>query len=129
MSDPNAFLRESRMSTFPAAQFGKIGDSHGGTISAPPKLVDNQFGRSLVLELTNPSYPEGGVTLWVKAGQMAAAMADASHGEIAEGGKLQVTLTEQRDTGKGNPLNIYEVRYEAPVAKVDVGSIFGDQGQ
>jgi hypothetical protein len=124
----NTFLRESRMSGYPAAAFDKVGDAYAGTVTNQPHVIENQFGQALVIELANPAYAEGGVTLFVKQGQMASAIADAcgDHG-LTEGGKLMLTLTDLRDTGKGNPLKVYEARYEPPVAKVDVSSLFGDR--
>jgi hypothetical protein len=128
MSDPNTFLRESRISPYPNASFDDVGDTVAGVIGAPPKIVDSQFGPALVVELVNTVYSDGGITLWIKKGQMASAVDNAchDHGGLAEGGKLSVTLTELRDTGKPSPLKVYEARYEPPQAKVDVGSIFGD---
>lgn len=125
--DPNEFLRQSRISGFPNAKFDRLGDSVSGTIKGAPRVIDSQYGKALVIDLVNEQYPEGGITLWVKAGIMASALADAvGDGRLEEGGRLQVTFSGERDTGKPSKLKEYDVRYEAPTPAVDVNSIFGD---
>jgi hypothetical protein len=129
MSDPNQFLRESRMGRFPNARFENVGDSVTGTIVGLPHVVESQFGPALVVDLANEAYPGGGYTVWVKQGMLGAAVADAvgDHG-IAEGGRLQIVFTGTRDTGKPSPLKEYEATYEPPQAKVDLNSVFGSNG-
>jgi hypothetical protein len=125
--DPNEFLRQSRISGYPNAKFERLGDTASGTIKGTPRVIDSQYGKALVIDLINDQYPEGGITLWVKAGIMASALADAvGDGKLEEGGKLQVTFSGERDTGKPSKLKEYDVRYEAPTPAVDVNAIFGD---
>jgi hypothetical protein len=119
------FLQSQLGGRFPAAQFPNKGGGVAGTIMGTPRVVDTQYGRRMIVDLDNPS---GGVTLWVKEGTMGAAVskavADAGEKTLAEGGKLAVIYTDDKDTGKGNPLKMYEARYEPPAKGVDVGSIF-----
>jgi len=129
MSDAvNQFLKESRAGRYPNAVFDKPGTTVTGTIVGVPRIVTSQFGDALVVDLANPAYPDGGVTVWIKQGMAGAAVADAvgDHG-LAEGGVLTLKFTGERDTGKGNPLKLYEAHYVPPVASVDVASIFGQQ--
>jgi len=125
MSEVNDFLRESRMSKYPNATFERVGDSITGVVASPPRIIDSQFGKALVVDLANDSYSEGGRTLWIKQGQMAAAIADACGDDgLAEGGRLTVVFTGEKDTGKPSPLKEYAAQYEPPRAKVDMRSIF-----
>lgn len=128
MSDVSDFLRQSRMSAYPLASFERVGDSVTGTINGKPRVINHtEYGLALLIDLANPDLPQGGVTLWVKQGQMAAAIDEASNGVIEEGGTLTVVLSSTRNTGKPSPLKEYKASYQPPRAKVDVGSIFGQQ--
>lgn len=119
------FLQSQLGGRFPAATFETKGSGVAGTIMGTPKVVETQYGKRMIVDLDNPA---GGVTLWVKDGPMAQAVAkavsDAGERTLAEGGKLAVVFVDEKDTGKGNPLKLYEAKYEAPAKGVDVGSIF-----
>jgi len=121
------FFKESRMSGFPNASLENIGDRVAGRITGLPRVIDNAFGKALVVDLANDAYPEGGRTWFIRAGQHASAVDTACGGQLAEGGWLEATLVELRDTGKGNPLKVISASYQAPQAKVDLGTIFGSQ--
>jgi hypothetical protein len=128
--DVGDFLNEARGSRYPAATFAKVGDSVVGVIVGTPKVVDTQYGKRLLVDLENAAYAEGGQTVWIKAGPMGQAVAEAVGGHgLAEGGKLMIVFTEERDTGKPSPLKIFEAQYEVPRAAVDPASVFDSLGQ
>jgi len=123
--DVNEFLESALSGRFPAASFEKAGDGVVGTIVGRPKVVETQYGKRLVIDLDQGA--GAGITVWVKPGAMATAVAKAASTDgLAEGGKLAIVFTEEMDTGKGNPAKLYEARYEPPKAAVDVASIFGE---
>src|SRR4029450_7606148 len=105
-----------------------IGDRVAGPLPNLPRVIDNQFGKALVVDLSNDAYqPEGGRTVFIRSGQQASAVDTACGGSLAEGGWLEVVLTELRPTTKGSPMKVYSARYEAPQAKVDLNAVFGQQ--
>lgn len=125
----------------PGVYFGAKGDKVVGRIAETPKTVDTQFGERLVIELVaNPgctatkgkkgadgTITEGDeVTLWLKPGAMAAAVRDAVQAADATGlaadGVLAVVFSDTRDTGKAEPVKLYQAQYVAPVPTVPVGS-------
>jgi len=123
--DVNEFLESSLTGRFEGATFDKIGAGVAGTIMGRPKVVDTQYGKRLVIDLDRGN--GNGITVWVKPGSMATAVAKAAGADgLAEGGKLAIVFTEEQDTGKGNPAKLYEARYEPPTTAVDVSSIFGE---
>jgi hypothetical protein len=126
MSDVQSFLNDNRGGgKYPDAKFEVVGDRASGTIVSTPKVVETQYGRRLLVDLDDGQ--GGGVTLWIKEGPMAQAVAEAagSHGLVA-GGVLTLTFASEKDTGKSNPVKLFEATYTPPQTKVDVGSIFGD---
>lgn len=128
--DVDKFLHDNRGGgRFPAATWDHPGQRWGGRVVGTPKVVETQFGTRLLIDLENSNYADGGVTWWVKPGPQAQALSDAVGGlGLAEGGLLEAVFTAEKDTGKGNPLKLFEATYEAPKPAVDVGSIFGTGG-
>lgn len=121
------FLESALTGRFPSATFENKGDAAAGTIVGVPKVLETQYGTRLLIDLDQGG--GNGVTVWVKPGAMATAVAKAAGADgLAEGGKLAIVFTDELDTGKGNPAKLYEARYEPPKAAVDVNSIFGDAG-
>jgi hypothetical protein len=124
--DVNRFLQNAGAGRYPNASFEAIGTRYEGTIIGVPKVTSTQFGDRLLIDLENPSYKGGGITLWIKDGTMGQAVATAvGDAGLEEGGKFAIEFVSERDTGKGNPLKLYKAQYEPPVSKVDVTSIFG----
>lgn len=120
------FLNESRGAKYEGAKFPARGDKVGGVIEGQRVVTTQEGERVLMIDLENPAYSGGGITLWVRGGPMAQAIALAAPKGTEEGGRLEVTYTDDKDTGKKSPLKLYEARYQPPTAKVDVGSIFDD---
>jgi hypothetical protein len=55
----------------------------------------------------------------------------AGTSEMAEGGELAIAYTGERDTGKGNPMKLYQAKYKPPAGAINVednsaGNIFAD---
>ena len=119
------FLQSQLGGRFPAATFETKGSGVAGTIVGTPKVVETQYGKRMIVDLDNSG---GGATVWIKDGTMgqavSKAVSDAGEKTLAEGGKLAIVFTEEKDTGKGNPLKLYEAKYDPPAKGVDVGSIF-----
>ena len=119
------FLQSALGGRYPAAKFDTKGQGAAGTIVGVPKVVDTQYGKRLLVDL---QHGDSGTTVWVKEGTMARAVAkavqDAGATSLDEGGKLAIVFTEEQDTGKGNPLKLYEAKYEPPAKGADVSSIF-----
>ena len=127
MSSVDDFLQSALGGRFEAASFETIGKGVAGTIVGTPKVAETQYGTRLVVDLMQAD--GSGVTVWIREGLMAAAVGQAAKDatgttSLAEGGKLAIVLTGERDTGKGNPAKEYQARYEPPAGAVDVGSIF-----
>jgi hypothetical protein len=129
MSDPvNEFLRESSSGRYPNAKFEKVGDGVSGTIVGLPKVIDTEHGKRLIVDLDDGQ--GSGTTLWVRPGAMAQAVHEAVGDDgMSEGGKLAVVHSGTKDTGKPQPVKLYEARYEAPRASVDVADIFSGFGE
>jgi hypothetical protein len=124
--DVNRFLQNAGAGRFPNASFESVGTKFEGKVAGLPKMVDTQFGERLLIDLENPNYKGGGITLWVREGPMGQAVAKAVGTEgLEEGGLLSLEFTSERDTGKGNALKLFAATYEAPKVSVDVDSIFG----
>lgn len=72
----------------------------------------------IMLATAHPKHPDGRASLYVKSGlrdALAAAMGAAGAPmPPQEGDQLQITLTDQKDTGQGNPKNIFSVQYHRP---------------
>ncbi len=117
----------------PGFKFSTIGDTLKGVIVERPRVLDvDKMGspgtkiRKMVVAVRD----DGGATwaLWVEARKpMAAAIKEAcekvSVRGLAEGGTLAVRFTEEKDTGKGNPLKIYSAAYQPPVAETSVDDL------
>jgi hypothetical protein len=128
--DARDFLRGAMAGKYPGAKFDTVGDTVAGIIEGEPKVVETQYGRRLLVDLKQG---DRGTTLWVKEGPMAQAVAkavaDAGVETVAEGGKLAVVFSDEKDTGKGNPLKLFEARYEPPAGGVKIDDIFGGLDQ
>ena len=140
---------------YPAMRFVTLKDYIKGRICDPPRVIEteNRFHKgqmesALVLNLeveaargTVYLHTEDGkeevkaqgqehLTLWVKSGFMAQALADAvreaGDKDITEGAVVTVAWVDSRDTGKGNPAKIYKASYEPPARGVSVDEIAGD---
>ena len=125
--DVMEFLNNARGAKYEGMKWEVVGDTAAGIIEGQPKVVTTREGdKVLLIDLAKPG--GGGVTLWVREGPMARAIATAADKGLEEGGKLAVTFSGEKDTGQKSPLKLFEARYEAPTAKVDVDSIFGSDG-
>lgn len=126
----------------PGAYFGAIGDKVVGVINGTPRTVETQFGERLVVELvasdgcTASKGKKGAdgtiqtgdeVTLWIKPGAMAAAVRDAVHAaeakSLSEGDTLAVAFSDTRDTGKAEPVKLYQARYTPATTTVSLESL------
>lgn len=117
----------------PGFKFSAIGDTLKGVIVERPRVLDvDKMGspgvklRKMVVAVRD----DAGDTwaLWVEARKpMAAAIKEACDKSqvtgLAEGGTLAVRFTEEKDTGKGNPLKIYSAAYQPPVATTSVDDL------
>ena len=72
----------------------------------------------VILEQPDADHPDGRASLYVKSGlrdALAQAMTEAGLEVAPKGGdQMQVTLVERRNTGQGNPKNIFRVQYHRP---------------
>jgi hypothetical protein len=130
VSEAEAFLSEAAAGRYPAFSWKDqpVGTSVSGRIVEVPRVVTNEnkfTGKeetSLVVPLEQPDGEV--VTLWVKKGFMASAVAEAVREAgakgLAEGGTLAVKFIEERDTGKGNPAKVYRAKYTAPAPTVAI---------
>ena len=142
MSTAMDFLNDNAGGTgedHPSVYLGEVGRKIVGTITTTPRTVETTFGPRLVVDLTavegtNCRKGKNGadgdvtvgetVTVWIRPGNQAGAVRDAI-GEaqaagLEMGGTLALALVEQRDVGKGNPLNVHKAQYKSPVAAVAV---------
>lgn len=130
MSEVSNFLSSASSGQYDSVSFENVGDSVAGEIVSLPKVVDTQYGRRLVVDLQPASGDPK--TLWIKEGSMARAVSSAVKAagvtDLAVGGKLQVTFSDEgTPSQKGfNPPKFYEARYEAPAAGVAVDDIFSN---
>jgi len=126
----------------PGVYFGTVGTKLVGQIVALPRQVSTQYGDRLVVEMcadegtTAHKGPEGAdgpigagelVTLWIKPGAMASAVADAvravNAAGLAEGDTLAVAYSGQQDTGKPSKLKLYQARYTPAKTAVDIDNL------
>ena len=124
-TDVDAFFSENdydgeKLDSF---KFPNVGDAAGGTICKQPKVVelDSAFGKGKEQKLLLVLEHEGiRKNLWVK-GQMASAIKEAFSKAgapgLAEGGKLGVVFKSTKDTGKGQPMKVFEAKYEPPAPR------------
>lgn len=123
----------------PGVAFTQVGHKVIGLITMEPKPVTTDFGERMVVELralagctalkgakgADGVIKEGDeVTLWIKPGRMAGAVADAIRAEkaagLSEGDTIALAFTDTLDTGKVEPVKIYaaQIRVAKPVAAV-----------
>lgn len=126
---PDEFLRRnSGGSGYPDFTFDTVGGGIAGIVDSPPRVAETQYGRRLIVELVDKDGQ--GHTVWIKEGLMAQAVAkavaDVGAETLAEGGTLAIVFSDERDTGKGNPLKIFEARYTPPARGVAVDDIFAN---
>lgn len=115
----------------PGFKFDKIGDTCKGTIVERPRVVDvkdpqGRESRKLVIAVQDD---DGNVwALWVKAGAMAGAIAEALKQAgvdgLAEGGTIAMQFSGERDTGKPSKLKQFRAKYQPPASTVGVGDLF-----
>lgn len=126
----------------PGVYFGTVGHKVVGQIAATPRTVDTQYGERLVIELvtsdkttalkgTNgadgPITAGETVSLWLKPGAMAAAVADAIAAAeakgLTEGDTLAVAFSAEQDTGKPSKLKLYTAQLVPVKPTVSVDSL------
>lgn len=117
----------------PGFKFSSIGDTLKGVIVERPRVLDvDKMGspgvkiRKMVVAIRD----DAGDTwaLWVEARKpMATAIKEACDKSqvagLAEGGTLAVRFTEEKDTGKGNPLKMFSAAYQPPVETTSVDDL------
>lgn len=123
----------------PSVYLGAVGRKVVGKIVGTPHTAETTFGPRLVVDLEvvegtnclkgkngNEGAAEVGeiLTLWIKPGNQAAAVRTALENVEAKGlepgGTLALALTDQKDVGKGNPLNIHAAQYKPAIPAVAV---------
>lgn len=122
MTDVQSFLEQSSGSKYPAFKWGEIGTVLSGTIIEQPKVItrpnlnDGKPEDNLVIAIRTAEGHE--FSLWARKGFLAQALADAvkeaGASGLAEGGKLHVKHTENRDTGRPQPARVFKAKYEPP---------------
>jgi hypothetical protein len=138
MSDVKSFLDSSSGSRYPAYKWGVPGAVLAGEIIETPRVIErpnlntNEPEDNLIIPIRTSEGHE--FALWVRRGFLAQAIADAvkeaGADGLAEGGKLAVKHTENRDTGRPQPARVFKAKYEPPApAAVNPADIFGEEEQ
>lgn len=117
----------------PGFKFSAIGDTLKGKIVERPRVLQvDKMGApgTKVTKMVVAVTDDAGATwaLWVEARKpMAQAIKEACDKAevkgLAEGGTIAIRFTEEKDTGKGNPLKIFSAAYQPPVQTTDVDSL------
>jgi len=133
-TNPQDFLEQSTGSRYPAFKWeSKPGGVLSGTIIEPPRVISrpnlntDEPEDNLIIAVRTAEDHE--LSLWVRRGFLAQAIAEAvkeaGAAGLAEGGKLHVKHTENRDTGRPQPARVFKAKYEPPVTStVNVDDIF-----
>jgi len=104
--------------TYDGVEFPTIGSGARGKVMEPAFVAVTQFGERLCINLQTADGPR---TWWVKPGPQAQALskglADAGAADVETGADMAVAMTGEKDTGKGNPMKLYEVRYKSPAGQ------------
>lgn len=122
--------------------FGTVGQKVVGEIISTPKKVDTQYGERLVVELRcredstalkgkegadGPIQGSDEVSLWIKPGPMASALADAIAAAgakgLTEGDTIAVAFSGEQDTGKPSKLKLYTAQLVPVKPTVSVDSL------
>lgn len=126
MTNVDDFLARSSGDLHPAFKFTNIGDTLAGTIVEEPRTVTTPNIQTKAPEeklIVAVQDDAGNVwALWVKSGFMARALHAATKSagaRLAQGGKLVVRFSEERDTGKPQPAKVFEAIYKPPAVSAD----------
>jgi hypothetical protein len=126
----------------PGVYFATVGSKVVGTIIGTPRQVDTQYGERLIIDVRaiegttatkgklgadGPIAVGEEVSIWAKAGAMAAALRDAINQADAkgftEGDTLALACSEEIDTGKHSKLKKYVARYTPAAPAVNLESL------
>lgn len=132
MSEADDFLRNNSGSKYPAFKFANVGDTAKGTICEQPKVIerpnlnDGQLEKQLIVNITQDDGET--VTIWVRAGLMAAAIqqavTEAGAEGLQEGGRLAVQFSGTRPSKFPQPAKEFTAQYAAPApSSVAVGDL------
>lgn len=127
-NDVTDFLNQSSGSKYPSFKFTTVGDGVAGTIVEAPKMVtmpsltpgkpDDLF-MVISVQPNNTVGEDAIVSVWVKKGYMAGAIADAVRAagasELAEGGRIGIKFTATKPSKFPQPAKLFEAVYAAPV--------------
>jgi hypothetical protein len=137
-TDVNDFLNATGGDKHPGFKFSKIGDTCKGVIAEQPRVIEvpslskpGQTEKKLVIAIRTGEGDDSIFSVWAK-GQMASAIKQAIVAANAPGlqvgGTLAVQYSEDRDTGKVQPLKVYRAQYKAPPAEpVKLDDFFDEQ--
>lgn len=135
MSDVKSFLDQSSGSRYPAYKWSTVGTVLTGEIIEAPKVVNRpnlntgEPEDNLIIPVRTSEGHE--FSLWIRRGFLAQAISDAVKDAkadgLAEGGKLSVKHTEDRDTGRPQKARVFKAKYEPPAKPaINPADIFGE---
>ena len=114
--------------TYDGVEFARLGDGVRGTVMEPAFPAVTQYGERLVVNIQTQAGPR---SWWVKPGAQAQALdkglREAGADDLDPGGEIAVVWTDEKDTGKGNAMKLYTVKYKAPARSASTPSSGAEQ--